>query len=606
MGTRPLLLAVTALGFGVVAALAQGGVQQAGGDAAPALVHAERLQVIYDAASRSVSRMTVKVVDPHPELGLDFVWEPAAGNWPGIDENAFATGRGKLTWRVRGSAGYDPATVHSTYTGELHAGAPQGRGRIERRDGSFEEGIFAEGRLDGAGTRLDAAGNRYEGAFAAGLFEGHGRLALRDGSIYEGPFRAGLRDGRGRTRLAGGTVYESEWRAGAELGGLRPDALADLTVGGLIKAQSGGGDAGKVEMSVVVDQRITAQQEVQYQHLVRDEDIAVYPVSQAMNDAWNGTGVITENVEAFEAETDSIFAFLQVGMETTDGSRVRMDRMELEVAWSDAYRKPMLSLQPHIGCVGFRPTFNFMNHGWGPVENPRMTVRFTSPEQEGRFSPDYTVAVDGFEEGVDVSVLSALQEAGVNTDALANERFKCNSHDQLNVCRSQVFNKVGFGEIADFVTGDQVLQTTATGELEYEYSDDAGNSYPMKEAFSVPITLTVVEIEETVAECGDGGAMAAEALRYIDVKLPVGQENYAIDLPVRGNKNVKDYLARLKISSEMSSLHSFTPVIHFADRSTRRSKPVTLFYYKPKPWPDFYSQVELPQCYLDPGFGGSC
>jgi hypothetical protein len=596
---KRFLLAATALGVAMSGAHAQGG--------ASAPVHAERLQVVYDAATRSVSRVNVRVVDPEPGLGLDFVWEPAPGNWPGVDAaSGLATGQGKLTWRVKGSANYDPATIHSTYQGELRAGAPHGKGRVERRDGSFEEGAFVAGRLEGVGASRDVAGNRYDGAFSGGLFEGEGRLALRDGSIYEGTFKAGKRHGLGATRLAGGTLYKSEWRDGVELGGLRPDALADLTVGGLLKAQSGGGSAGKVEMSVVVDQRITAQQEVQYQHLVRDEDIAVYPVGDPINDAWNGSGTITMSYDHFTVDTDAIFAFLQVGMETTDGSRVGLDSMKLDVAWSDAYRKPMLSLQEHIGCVGFRPSFNFLNFGWGPVENPSMTVRFTSPERPGEFSPDYQVSLDGFDQGADVSVLSALQQAGVDTNALVSERFKCESYDKLNLCRSQVFNKVGFGDIADFVSGEQVLQTTATGELNYEYADDRGNRNPITEKFEVPITLAVIEVEDAVAECGDGGAMAAEALRYIDVELPVGKENYAIDLPVRGNKNVKEYLARLKIHSEMSSLHSITPVINFADGSTRRSKPVTLFYYKPKGWPDFFSQVELPQCYLDPGFGGSC
>ena len=46
-------------------------------------------------------------------------------------------------------------------------------------------------------------------------------------------------------------------------------------VGGLLKAQDGGGDAGKVEIGVVVDERMTQQSDMQYQHLVREEDIAI-------------------------------------------------------------------------------------------------------------------------------------------------------------------------------------------------------------------------------------------------------------------------------------------------------------------------------------------
>ena len=567
---------------------------------------AERVQVTYDAQTRSVSRVTVRVVDPHPEKNLDFVWEPAAGNWPGIDpQTNAATGKGRLTWRVRGSANYDPRTVYSTYVGEMREGRPEGQGRLEQRSGAFLEGAWKAGLLDGEGVSLDAEGNRYEGHFAAGKADGQGRLLSRDGSIYEGTFRNGVRHGSGTTRLAGGTTYRSQWRDGVEIGGNRPDVLADATVGGLVRAQAGGGDAGKVDMSLVVDQRITAQQQVQYQHVVRDEDIAIYPVSEAMNDAWNATGVIREDYDTYDADWEKDYAFVQVDLETTDGSRVKLDRMSLDVANSYAYRKPMLTLERHVGCVGFRPTFNFLNHGWGEVRDAQLSVRFTSPDRPGESSPAYSLPIDNFYDGADVSLLGPLQQAGVDTDKLASERFQCRSRDQLGVCRAQVFNSVGFGEIADFVYGEDILSTTATGEIEYQYADDAGNSYPVKEAFEVELMLTVVEIPEELAECGDGGVGAADALRYIDVKLPVNRSDYAIDIPVRGNKNIKDYTARLKISSEMSSYHQFTAAAHFADGSIRRSKPVSLFYFKPR-WPEFVSEPPLPACYLSPGFGSSC
>ena len=93
--------------------------------------------------------------------------------------------------------------------------------------------------------------------------------------------------------MPGGTVYESQWAMGKEIGGARPDVLADARVGGLLKAQTGGGAADKVEIGIAVDQRMTQQADMQYQHLVRDEDIAIYPVADQYNDAWNGTGQIT-------------------------------------------------------------------------------------------------------------------------------------------------------------------------------------------------------------------------------------------------------------------------------------------------------------------------
>ena len=58
---------------------------------------AEHVQVVYDAATRSVSRTKVRVVDPHPEKNLDFVWDPDAGSLPGVDpETQAASGKGRL------------------------------------------------------------------------------------------------------------------------------------------------------------------------------------------------------------------------------------------------------------------------------------------------------------------------------------------------------------------------------------------------------------------------------------------------------------------------------------------------------------------------------
>jgi hypothetical protein len=598
---RSLNLIVVASAVALAAAIAQAGESARAGQQ-----WAERLQVSYDAARRSVSRVRVRVVDPHPEKNLDFVWEPAAGNWPGIDPltNA-ATGKGRLVWRVRGSVNYDPRTVYSTYVGEMRAGRPEGLGRLELRSGAFFDGTWKAGLLEGRGTSQDEQGNRYEGWFVAGRAGGEGRLLARDGSIYEGSFRDGRRHGTGTMRLAGGTVYKSQWRDGIEIGSARPDVLADATVGGLVRAQSGGGDAGKVNMSVIIDQRITSQQEIQYQHLVRDEDVAIFPVDQAFNDAWSGTAVIRDDDYVYARDWDRDHAYVQVDLETTDGSRVKLDGMSLEVVNSFAYRKPMLTLQKHAGCVAFRPTFNFVNWGWGGVRNPQLHVRFTSPERPGEASPTYSLPLADFEDGADVSLLEPLQQAGVDTDSLANGRFQCQSRDQLGVCRAQVFNSVGFGEIAEFVHGEDILSTTASGEIEYQYADDAGNTYPMKEPFEVDLMLAVIEIPEDLAECGDGGYPPSEALRYLDVKLPVNQSGYSVAIPVRGNKNVKDYTARLKISSEMSAFHQFTATAHFSDGSVRHSKPVSLFYFRQR-WPSFVSDVPLPACYLDPGFGSSC
>lgn len=566
----------------------------------------ERVQVIYQPDQRTVARKKVRVWNPEPAKNLDFVWEPSAGAT--IAPDGTVSGDGKLVWRVRGSASYDAATIYSTYTGAMKDGRPHGKGRLVYRTGEWFDGTFADGLPNGHGVHLDVAGNRYEGEFVDGRFEGRGRYAAATGDIYTGPFAGGLKHGRGTTKLAGGTVYESEWSHGKESG--RPAVFADATLGGLLLAQSDGGDAGKVDISVIVEPRMTAKATedmgVAYQHLVRDTDIAIYPLDKEMNDLWNGTVEISTYSSYVFEDRDWEYspAFVEVDLNTTDGSRVQLDKLELQVASSEAYRKPMLSLMQHVGCVGFRPSFSIKNDGWGEARDMKMTVKFTGSEPGGPESRAYTRDVGTFDKGIDVALKDVFDEAGVDTSALEGKRFPCQSSDALNVCRSQVFNEVGFGEVADYVWGEDKLFTTAAGTFDYNWVDDSGKVTAQSEQFRVAISLAKIEVP-LEAECGAGFGGSPEALRYQDVRLPIGQSNYAVNMPLRGNKNISSYTARLKMQSDpgMSSYHQFSVAATFADGSVRKSKPVSLFYLKPR-LSDYAPTTQLPACYLPEGSYG--
>lgn len=573
---------------------------------------AERVQILYDAETRSVARRLVRVWDFQPRMNLDFVWEPAAGQSPGatVAADGTVTGKGKLVWRVRGSANYDPATVYSSYSGDVKDGRPDGQGRLEIRTGEMLEGHWVMGVLDGQGTHIDAGGNRYEGDFVAGLPNGKGRFLSRTGEIFEGTFVNGRKDGKGRTRLAGGTVYESQWAMGREIGGTRPDVLADARIGGLLKAQAGGGDAGKVEIGVVVDERMTQQSDMQYQHLVRDEDIAIYPVSEEYNAAWNGDGTIRAGGDYFQGmDWENAPAFAEVGLETTSKGRVKLKGLEMKVVSSEAYRKPMLSLSEHSGCVGFRPDFSILNNGWGEAKDLKVSIRFQRMDEEsfelvGERSPAYTVDVGTFADGVDVSVKDVLQQAGVDTAALEKERFSCPSQDAFAVCRRQVINKINFGELGDYVSGmGNSMDLTGVGTLDYSWTDDYGNTAQQSEAFQVSVGLAYLETPEEAAECGDGFGGSPEATRYQDVEFPIDKHDYVIPMPVRGNRNLESYTARLKMWSSMSSIHRFSIAAGFADGSVRESKPVTLYYFRPKE-SRFESKAEPDACYLPRVIGG--
>jgi hypothetical protein len=574
------------------------------GGASPGGAWAERVQILYQSDTRSVLRRNVRIWDFHPELGLDFVWEPAAGQSPDrtVAADGTVNGKGRLVWRVRGSASYDPKTIYSSYFGEIRNGRPDGQGRLELRSGEILDGHWVAGQLDGHGIHIDADGNRYEGQFRAGVPNGSGRLETKTGEIFVGSFTDGLKNGKGRTRLPGGTVYWSQWAMGKEIGGARPDVLADARVGGLLKAQTGGGAADKVEIGIAVDQRMTQQADMQYQHLVRDEDIAIYPVSDEYNDAWNGTGQVRAGNVYDGMDWEQAPAFAEVDLKTTNQSRVKLDSLEMKVASSEAYRKPMLSISEHYGCVGFRPDFSIVNNGWGDVKDMKMSIQFTRTDEEdnvtGEPSRMFTKDIGNFGDGVDVSVKNVLAEAGVDTTTLETQRFTCPSRDALDVCRAQVANKVKFGEVADYINGSvEKMSVTGIGKLDYSWADDQGNVSQQSEPFRVVVSLVSIEVPESLAECGDGGGASPEALRYQNIEFPIGKTDYSIPMPVRGNKNLSAYTARLKMWSSMSSIHRFSIAAHFADGSTRESKPATFFYFKPKQ-SLFETKTKPAVCYL--------
>lgn len=584
-----------------------------------------------------MARTRLRIWDPEPSKNLEFVWEPDESGT--VASDGTVSGRGKLTWRVRGSASYDPRSVYATYTGRMQDGRPGGVGRLAYRTGEILEGRFAAGVLEGQGTRLDAAGNRYEGAFRASLPDGMGRLAHRNGDIYVGPFVAGEKHGEGETRLAGGAVYRSEWTAGREAA--RPALLADSTLSGVLRAQSGG-DAGKVDISVAVEPRMTAEAEqnqgVAYQHMVRDEDVAIFPLDQQMNALWNGEAEINSaSAAVFEdRDWDDAPAYVEIDLTTKDGSRVKLEKMALDVSISETYRKPMLQIVEHLGCTGFRPAFSVENHGWGEVRDLTMNMAFSSPAAPDKKSRSFSRKVGTFDEGIDIAVRDVLREAGVDTARLDKERFTCPSSDALNVCRAKVLNGGGLGQVADFIwdeddrmkatlaaqakadgTEDQADDsdfsasngqyfTSAVGTFDYKWADDAGNVYEASEAFNASIPMFYID-SNMQAECGAGFGGNPEALRFQDVRFKIGQTGYRIDVPVRGNKNVSSYVARLKMQSDpgMSSFTQFTVAATFADKSVKSSKPVSFFFIKPRV-PDF-SPGMMPsadQCYLPQGITG--
>lgn len=598
----------------VIAAGTLGGVLLVSG-ALAGPVFQEKLHVIYDPVSREVTRRLVQVADPHPEMALEFIWEPAAGNWPGVTAEGLATGPGKLSWRVPGTANYDPRGVHHSYEGALKEGRFDGQGRLTYRDGAFFSGTWVAGVLQGVGESLDAEGNRYEGPFVNGKPEGQGIYRAAAGWVYEGGFRDGLRDGAGRMTEPGGLRYEVVMQAGQVASSDRPVVFADSLMGGLLPAQSGGA-AGLTELSVMVDPRLEAKQEVGYTHYAQNGEVLILPTSEVWRNAWNG-GKEIQSFYNYSAMGEEVWrqnsAHTQFRLTTKDGSKVRLKSLDLAVEYSLPHLRPILATQEHQGCTGFRPSFNFLNYGWGQVENATARVGFRSPESvewETRLTTPpstgwFDVPIGDFDQGVDVYVRNALIEAGADVSALENRRLTCPSANMLQSCRAKFVQELGLKELAGEQPGWANLTTDMIGELAYDWVDALGERHRETQLFTGVISLGYIEVPGGLAECGDGGAWATQAPQYTNVDLPSDGLNYRINIPFRGNPNMSSLLSGLKFYSDRSSMHLMQMEATFADGSIRKSPPVRLFFLHGRS-PEFQSSATPAVCTLPPEAGASC
>lgn len=98
------------------------------------------------------------------------------------------------------------------YEGEWSKGKKHGFGKLVMGDGSFYEGEFKFGEIEGKGRRIwKNNGNSYSGEFSRGEMHGEGEMTYKDGSKYTGTFVWNVRHGQGVYEDAKGNTYEGAW-----------------------------------------------------------------------------------------------------------------------------------------------------------------------------------------------------------------------------------------------------------------------------------------------------------------------------------------------------------------------------------------------------------
>ncbi|OWU85666.1 hypothetical protein ATO6_01680 [Oceanicola sp. 22II-s10i] len=589
------------------------------GAVAPALAEGsgeirERLHVLYDPQTREVVRRMVRMADPEPELGLDFQWEPAQGNWPGVTDDGLAEGPGVAVWRIAGLAAYDPRAVHHRYEGTLKAGRFDGRGTLSYRSGARLSGTWRAGLLQGEGEHRDAGGNLYEGQFTDGRADGAGIWRGRDGFVYAGAFRQGLRHGAGRITEPGGLSYDVAYDMGRLIRSERPET-GDPLIGGLLPAQ-GGEAASNSQMAVYVDQRVTQEQSTQYASAPQNGAIMIFPADEDMQAAWTGTGDVGQLHymlnESMQSDWDETRAFVVMDLATIDGQRERVDSVDLVVNQSVVHNQPMLSVEEHSGCVGFRPSFSLTNHGWGALESAEANVRFINPnfyDPNVKWGDEpgtrwHALSIGGFDQGTDVMVRDLLAAAGVDVARLENERFTCPSAEMIDQCRADLAQRVNFGELQGFVDGWNGLSAQMQAFLTYTWRDATGEMQSSQQTFSATIPLLFIETPRELAECGGAGAFATEAPQFQEVELTPSPQPFRVNMPFRGNPNISRLMQGLALWSRQTSYYDMSIEAKFADGSVRSSPPLQLYFIHPRE-NTFVSQTRPATCYL-PTEGPGC
>jgi len=95
------------------------------------------------------------------------------------------------------------------YEGEWLKGKKHGHGKLSMKDGTYYEGQFLNGEINGQGYKFFASSQaKYTGQFLNGEMHGHGIMTYRNGNCYEGQWYKNKKQGFGVLRTGVQAIYE--------------------------------------------------------------------------------------------------------------------------------------------------------------------------------------------------------------------------------------------------------------------------------------------------------------------------------------------------------------------------------------------------------------
>jgi hypothetical protein len=547
-----------------------------------------KVQLVFDSKSQRITRRIYEYFDPAPSRSLDVVWYPKD---EGADKPGRITGEGRLVWRQRDRAGWDPTSVVAVFTGEMRSGRPNGTGELTTNDGLVYTGVWKNGRANGVGHLKLPSGDEYSGTFQNGLANGKGREFEVTGEVFEGTFHDGLRHGKGKTRLPSGFSYDSEWTNGAE--GVRSRRIRVAQMGGPTGVRSGE----DVRMAVSVLQRprlpdgVGLDQVVPYSSVNDGDKIKIEPADRRLMSVWKGSGELQTSpgdspVRAgiFNIDSryiDAVPPTFILGFENHSSQSIVIQSLRLDVLESNSDNQPaiqmMNSMDNRCAVASFSVEYDLENFGWAPAKGAQMRFSFGS-------APQVTKPIGELVTRKHIDFSEQLQQFHVDVARLrrqSDQGFPCPS-GSVGACLASLRSNPLFGTLGPQLRlNDVQIVVPAVGRLDYTWTDNKSASHNRSSPFHVDVGLGKFKQQ---AECGEGAAPAPTRVNAFGLQLDAA--NYTVPVPFQ-RTIAAGQMARftLPIAAAKSSNHTFRIIATLSDGHQVASLPIQLLYFHPRVLP---------------------
>jgi hypothetical protein len=276
---------------------------------------------------------------------------------------------------------------------------------------------------------------------------------------------------------------------------------------------------------------------------------------------------------------------LVVDATNADSRSTQIVSAYLDVEDSMVDLQPFLTIDKTDLCGGeggespsrFDPVFYLRNFGWGGVEAATLAYGFRNKTNPPTGA--FTIPVEAFDQRTRISVQNDLKALGLQIDKVTKEKFPCDSDDHADQCAAELAKTGIFGELDKSIFTDwHTVETTASGTIDYRWTDSRGAGHSRQSPFWVDIPILAFNYEGP--ECGGAGPVERG---YKTVKLSLDRKNYRIPLSYKGSLGPhQNRRFALSLVSEKSSQHSFKVVLELADGSNVASPKVDLLYFVPR------------------------